>query len=106
MFFADTLVSIKAQLDERQAFLEDFVERSNAALVAASASASANVKADTEGLGEDEAEGLESVQQQLASQKKALEEERKKFTEAAVRLGQERAEIEVSSFFLFFSSGL
>lgn len=72
---------LRAELEERQDFMDDFVKKS--ALVQSTLESIQN---------SDDLEGEASA---LALQKEALEEERKRFTEAAVKLGQDRLEMEV-----------
>lgn len=72
---------LRAELEERQDFMDDFVKKS--ALVQSTLESAQN---------SDDLEGEASA---LALQKEALEEERKRFTEAAVKLGQDRLEMEV-----------
>lgn len=72
---------LRAELEERQDFMDDFVKKS--ALVQSTLESTQN---------SDDLEGEASA---LALQKEALEEERKRFTEAAVKLGQDRLEMEV-----------
>ncbi|CDZ96821.1 Afadin/alpha-actinin-binding [Phaffia rhodozyma] len=97
----EELETIRAQLEERQEFLRNFIEQSNAALEAASATTkTSSLSGPSSSSGEERGEGdggddLGLIQEELIRQKKELEEERKKFTEAAVKLGQERTEIEL-----------
>ena len=72
------------QLEERQTFLED-VMRQSATLD--------NVRAEV--IDGDSAATDATRQEALAKQREALEEERRRYTEAAVKLGKDRTELEV-----------
>lgn len=75
---------LQAQLEERQDFMEDFMKKSSAMH-----SALDGVRA---GVADDD--GAESGDA-LARQRDALEDDRRRFTEAAVKLGKDRTELEV-----------
>lgn len=82
---------MQVQLEERQAFMEDFMGQSAAFEIAR-----------TEGV--DEGATNEATNQVgLSQQREALEEERRRFTEAAVKLGKDRMELEVRSTVLSFN---
>lgn len=71
------------QLEERQAFLEDFMRQS------------ATLESVRAEVVNGDATSDATSQAALAKQREALEEERRRYTEAAVKLGKDRIELEV-----------